>query len=152
MLRGIDPLIGPELLYTLASMGHADELVIVDRNFPAMSHHRRVHRLDGVDSVRAIEAVLSLMPLDTFIEHPLRCMQIPERPLGTNEVQRAALSVARSATGRELALTAVERNAFYSLTESAFAVLATGEDRPYGCFILTKGVLPEFGPYAPSMH
>ena len=147
MLRGIDPLIGPDLLYTLASMGHADQLVVVDRNFPAMSRNSRVHRLDGIDAVRAIRAVLSLMPLDDFVEHPLRCMEIPERPGEINQVQHEVLEEARRATGRSLELTAIERTEFYEITQAAYAVVATGEDRSFGCFILSKGVLPEIGPY-----
>ena len=146
MLRGIDPLLGPDLLHTLAAMGHGDELVVVDRNFPATSHNARVHRLDGVDAVRAVSAVLSLLPLDGFVDHPLRAMEIVGSPGEVNEVQRAVLAAATEASGRELSLLAVERHEFYRQARSAFAVLATGEDRPYGCFILTKGVLPEFVP------
>jgi L-fucose mutarotase len=146
MLKGIDPLVGPELLYTLASMGHGDEIVIVDRNFPALSMNSRVHRLDGVDGVRAATAVFSLLPLDSFIASPLECMEIVGRPGVVNDVQREVLAVASASAKREITMTALERGEFYRRTRSAYAVLATGEDRPFGCFIVTKGVLPDFTP------
>jgi L-fucose mutarotase len=146
VLRGIDPLLGPDLLHTLAAMGHGDELVVVDRNFPAQSHNARVHRLDGVDAVRAVSAVLSLLPLDGFVDHPLRTMAIVGSPGEMNDVQLEVLKAASEASALTLSLLAVERHDFYRQTRSAYAVVATGEDRPYGCFILTKGVLPEFVP------
>lgn len=146
MLRGIDPLIGPELLHTLASMGHGDELVIVDRNFPAMSMNSRVHRLDGMGVVEVAQAVFSLLPLDNFIPVPLECMEIVGRPGIVNEVQAEVQAVASNSAGREISMTALERFEFYRRTKAAFAVLVTGEERPFGCFIVTKGVLPEFTP------
>ena len=146
MLKGIDPLLGPELLYTLASMGHGDRIAIVDRNFPAMSTNARVHRLDGVSATAAAEAILTVLPVDGFVERPLACMEIVGRPGEVNEVQREVLELARAASGRALELDPIERFAFYRETASAYAVVATGEDRPYGCFLLQKGVVPDFVP------
>lgn len=146
MLKGIDPLLGPELLYTLASMGHGDRIAVVDRNFPAMSTGARVHRLDGVDARRAITAILTLLPLDGFVERPLACMETVGRPGEVNAVQAEVLEAARESSGRALELEGVERFAFYERTREAYAVVATGEDRPFGCFLLTKGVLPDFTP------
>ena len=146
MLRGIDPLIGPELLYTLASMGHGDELVIVDRNFPATSMNSRVHRLDGAGAVTVTQAVFSLLPIDSFIPIPLECMEIVGRPGVVNEIQAEVQAVASRSAGREISMSALERFEFYRRTRAAFAVLVTGEERPFGCFIVTKGVLPEFTP------
>lgn len=146
MLKGIDPLIGPELLYTLAGMGHGDQLAIVDRNFPAMSTNPRVHRLDGVDVASAMQAVLSLVPLDSFVPSPIECMEIIGRPGVINDVQEEVLLIASTSFGREIEMARLERSQFYARTSEASAVLVTGEGRPFGCFIITKGVLPDFLP------
>lgn len=146
MLKGIDPLIGPDLLHTLASMGHGDELVIVDRNYPAYSTSDRVLRLDGVRSDEAARAVLSLLPIDTFSPTPLARMLVVGDEGSTPDVQSAFLKLAQEAAGRELEWADLTREQFYDRARSAFAVLVTGEDRPYGCFIVSKGVLPEFAP------
>ena len=146
MLKGIDPLLSPELLYALAQMGHGDTIAIVDRNFPAHSLNERVIRLDGVDVVSVGRAVLGLLPLDTFIPEPVARMQVVGDPESRLPVQTQFLAAAAEAAGRALGVEALERHAFYARARAAFAVVATGEDRPYGCFILTKGVLPEFAP------
>ncbi|MFV0452169.1 MAG: RbsD/FucU family protein [Propioniciclava sp.] len=146
MLKGIDPLIGPELLHTLAAMGHGDRIAVVDRNFPAMSTNTRVHRMDGSNATDAIAAILTLLPLDSFVDHPVACMSIVGHPGEVNAVQTEVLQVASRATGRSLDLEGVERFAFYAQTREAYAVVATGEDRPFGCFLLSKGVLPDFTP------
>lgn len=146
MLKGIDPLLGPELLHTIAAMGHGDQIAVVDRNFPAASQNSRVHRLDGVNSTQAITAILTLFPLDSFVASPLACMEIVGRPGEVNEVQREVLAQARESAGREFEIEGVERFEFYARTREASAVVATGEDRPFGCFLLAKGVLPDFTP------
>jgi L-fucose mutarotase len=150
MLKGIDPLIGPDLLRTLAAMGHGDELLVVDRNYPAESSGRPVHRLDGVSATAALTAVLSLLPLDGFVEQAILRMA----PVGDHEriepVQAEALAVAESSAGRTLAMGSLTREEFYRRARTATAVVATGEDRPYGCFVLVKGVLPEFVPGSPN--
>jgi L-fucose mutarotase len=146
MLKGIDPLLGPELLHTIAAMGHGDRVAVVDRNFPAASQNARVHRMDGVSSTEAIRAILTLFPLDSFVPSPLSCMEIVGRPGEVNAVQAEVLGLARDAAGREFAIEGLERFSFYAQTREAFAVVATGEDRPFGCFLLTKGVVPDFTP------
>lgn len=146
MLKGIDPLLGPELLYTLASMGHGDRIAVVDRNFPAMSTNARVHRLDGVDATAAMAAILTVLPVDGFVERPLSCMEIVGRPGEVNEVQREVLELTGRAGGRELELEPIERFDFYRQAAEAYAIVATGEDRPYGCFLIRKGVVPDFAP------
>ena len=148
MLKGIDPLIGPDLLRTLAAMGHGDELFVVDRNYPAEAAGRPVHRLDGVSATTALTAVLSLLPLDGFVAEPLLRMA-PVGDAGRIEpVQAEALAIAERAAGRPISMAALERAEFYARARSAFAVVATGEERPYGCFVVIKGVLPEFVPGA----
>jgi L-fucose mutarotase len=141
MLKGIDPLISPDLVYVLASMGHGDELAIVDANFPAATMGRRVVRLDGVDSKQALSAVLSLLPLDDFVEFPLAVMQVVGSPETTPETVRDFERVVRATQDSETKIDRIERNAFYERAKGAFAVLATGEKRLYGCILVKKGVI-----------
>ena len=141
MLKGIDPVLTPELLHVLASMGHGDELVLVDRNFPAVSVGRRVVRLDGCDLPRAARAILSLFPVDTFVERPVAAMQMVDTPDVVPDVQQDVFALVDAAEGREVGVERVERFAFYERAKRAFAVVTTTEDRPYGCVALTKGVV-----------
>ena len=141
MLKGIDPVLTPELLHVLASMGHGDELVLVDRNFPAVSVGRRVVRLDGCDLPRAARAILSLFPVDTFVERPVAAMQMVDTPDVVPDVQQDVFALVDAAEGREVGVERVERFAFYERAKRAFAVVTTTEDRPYGCVVLTKGVV-----------
>ncbi|TPE50943.1 RbsD/FucU family protein [Amaricoccus solimangrovi] len=142
MLKGIDPLIGPDLLRALAAMGHGDEIAIVDANFPAASVARESvlgHplRID-CDAVRAVRAVLSLLPLDTFEPDPALTMQVVGRPEEIPEVVREAAPLFEA---EGVATAALERFAFYARAKRSFAVLATAETRIYANFILRKGVV-----------
>jgi L-fucose mutarotase len=141
MLKGLDPLLSPDLLHVLAQMGHGDEIALVDRNFPAASVAQRLVRLDGCDLPAAARAVLSVLPLDTFVERPIAAMQVVDSPGVVPEVQQQVFSLARSVEQRELGIERVERFAFYERARRAFAVVATSEARPYGCVLLTKGVI-----------
>lgn len=142
MLKGIDPLLHAELLHALAAMGHGDELAVVDRNFPAASTSRRLIRCDGiVDTRRLLDAVLSVLPLDPFVAEPLLRMEVVGEPGTITEVQREAHAAAEAAEGRTVAMGALERHAFYARAREAFATIATGEERPYACFLLVKGVV-----------
>ncbi len=141
MLKGIDPLLGPELLHALAAMGHGDEIAIVDANFPAAAVARRLIRLDGSDAPRALAAVLSVLPLDTFIKSPVAVMQVVGAAKRVPPPVREFQPIVDRAMGRRLRLAALERFAFYERVRGAFAVLATGERRFYGNIILTKGVI-----------
>ena len=140
MLKGLDPLLSPDLLHILAGMGHGDELAVVDANFPAVALARRLVRLDGIEAPQALEAVLSVLPLDDFVAAPLAVMQDPNAKEDP-PVIAAFRQAARAAEGREVAIEAVERFAFYERTRGAFAVLATGERRLYGNIIAKKGVV-----------
>jgi L-fucose mutarotase len=146
VLKGLDPLLTPELLYALAQMGHGDTIALVDRNFPAYSVNDRVIRLDGTDVVSAGRAVLGVLPLDTFVPAPIARMEVVGDAGIEPPVQTEFLAAARQSAGHGVAVESLERHAFYSRARAAFAVVITGEDRPYGCFLLTKGVLPEFSP------
>jgi len=141
VLKGIDPLLSPELLHALAAMGHGDEIVLVDCHFPAVSTARRLIRLDGVDLPAAARAVLSVMPIDDFIAEPVAAMQTVGAPDVVPEVQQEVFDAVREIEGREAGVERVERFAFYERAREAFAIVATGENRPYGCVIFSKGIV-----------
>jgi L-fucose mutarotase len=141
MLKGLDPLLTPELLHALAAMGHGDELALVDRNYPATSTSQRLIRLDGADTAAAARAILGLLPLDTFVPEPLLRMEVVGSPGEITPVQRDVAAIAAELEGREVAMAGVERFAFYERSRRAFATVITGEDAPYACFLLVKGVI-----------
>ncbi|MBE6483603.1 MAG: fucose-binding protein [Actinomycetaceae bacterium] len=141
MLKNIDPRLHPDLLYVLARMGHGDQLAVVDRNFPAESLGREVVRLDGLDIPSALEAVLTVFPIDTFIDQPVAVMLDVQAPDVRPNVQAKALAQIEAVEQRPIGVEGLERFEFYRRTKSCYAVLTTTEDRPYGCFILTKGVV-----------
>ena len=142
MLKGIDPLLNADLLYALAAMGHGDEIAVVDANFPAESTAQRLTRLDGVPATRAMEAILSVMPLDQFVDKPAALMAVvgddPEEP----PVFAEFCAVVEKVEGKPIDFEILERFAFYERARQAFAVVATGERRLYGNVILKKGVIP----------
>jgi L-fucose mutarotase len=147
MLRNLDPLLTPELLYVLAAMGHGDEIVVCDANFPAESvalhtAHGSVVRLPGADAPAAVRAILSLLPLDTFVETPAFRMEVVGAPEELTDVQVEVQAEVDRAAGRGLPLGSLERFAFYEAAAKAYAVVATGERRFYGCFVFKKGVVP----------
>jgi L-fucose mutarotase len=141
MLKGIDALLGPELLMALASMGHGDELAVVDRNFPAVSVARRLVRLDGVSLSEAATAIFSVFPIDTFVDQPLVRMEVVGEPSQVTAVQQEFLDIAQRAEGRDLQMGSLERFDFYRRAADAFAIVATGEPRGYGNFVISKGGL-----------
>jgi L-fucose mutarotase len=141
MLKGIDPLLGPELLMALASMGHGDELAVVDRNFPAGSVARRLIRLDAVSLNAAASAIFSVFPVDTFVDKPLVRMEVVGNPTQVTAVQQEFLDIAQRAEGRDLQMGSLERFDFYRRAADAFAIVATGERRGYGNFLISKGGL-----------
>ena len=141
MLKHLDKLLGPDLLHALAAMGHGDEIAIVDANFPAASNARRLIRLDGADAPRTLAAVLSLLPLDDFVEAPLATMAVVGDPGMVPEVVELFVALARQSEDREIAAEALEREAFYERARAAFAIVQTGETRLYGNLLLRKGVV-----------
>jgi L-fucose mutarotase len=142
MLRGIDPILSPELLKILRAMGHGDEIVIADANFPAESMASRLVRLDGLDAPRVVRAVLGVMPLDSFVNDPALSMAVvgdsSEMPPVVGLFQEAIDEVADNPAR----IRPLERFAFYERARGAFAIVQTGERRLYGNLILKKGVLP----------
>jgi L-fucose mutarotase len=143
MLKGVDPVLGPDLLHLLAAMGHGDELAIVDRNFPAASHAQRLIRLDGVDLITACVAIGSLLPVDTFVDVPLLRMEVVGDADTVTPVQAEAHAAWQLADSREFPMGSLSRHAFYGRTRDCFGVVQTSERRPYGCLIVTKGVITD---------
>jgi len=141
MLKGIDPLLGGELLNVLDTMGHADQLALVDRNFPAAASGRPVIRLGEVGVVRALTAILSVFPLDNFIERPLERMEVEDDASIVTENQRRVLELASRENGAPLEYGIIPRLDFYTRVRSVAVVIHTLEPQPWGCFILQKGVV-----------
>lgn len=146
MLKGIDPLLSPELLYTLAAMGHGDDIALVDGNHPAetvaaSTTSGQLIRLPGVAIEEAARAILSVMPLDTFVEDPVRRMEVVGDPHTLPEAQLAVQREINLAADSEIAIHSLERFDFYKAAKSAFAVVQVGDYRPYGCFLFKMGVI-----------
>lgn len=147
MLKNIDPLLNAEVLYALRAMGHGDELVISDTNFPSDSVaqetvHGELLRIDAVSAARAAEAILSLMPLDGFVEQPVLRMEVVDAPEQIPPVQAEVQAAIDAAEEHPRPMGSVERHAFYARAKQAYCVITTGERRFYGCFIFKKGVIP----------
>jgi L-fucose mutarotase len=141
MLKGLDPLLNPDLLHALRAMGHGDELVIADANFPATAVARRLIRIDGCDGPALARAVLSVMPLDDFADAACFRMQVVDDAASVPEVCRIYERLIGDAAGARFQLAGLERFAFYDRARSAFAVAQTAETRLYGNLILKKGVI-----------
>lgn len=147
MLKGISPLLNADVLYALKSMGHGDYLILSDLNFPSDSvaqqtTHGVLLRMENTTSAQAVEAILSLMPLDSFIDNAAQRMEVVGAPDEIPDVQKEVQAVIDAAEGKHWPLVGVERYEFYDVAKRAYCVIQTGERRFYGCFILTKGVIP----------
>lgn len=147
MLKGMDPRLNAEVLYALAAMGHGDTVVITDTNFPAdaIAQHSQVGsllRIGNVTAGQAVEAVLSVLPLDTFVDDFAARMEIVGEPNTVPPVQSEVQAAIDTAEGEPRPMVSIERFAFYDAAKEAYAVIQTGERRFYGCFILRKGVIP----------
>jgi L-fucose mutarotase len=147
MLKNIDPLLTPELLCVLAAMGHGDELAVTDANFPADSVARRtcygrVVSLAGASMPEAVGAILSVLPLDDFVEAPVRRMAVDVTPDELPEVQQEVQAVIDGASGRHWPMGVLERFAFYEAARDSYAVVLTGERRFFGNVLIKKGALP----------
>jgi L-fucose mutarotase len=150
MLKSINPLLNADVLYALRGMGHGDRLVVCDTNFPADSIARqtvlgRLLRIDNVSAAKAVEAILSVLPLDTFVDDAAVRMEIVGQPQEVPPVQREVQTAIDRAEGRSWPLVGVERHAFYEKAKTAYCVIATGERRFYGCFLFSKGVIAPDG-------
>jgi L-fucose mutarotase len=142
MLKGIPAIISPELLKILDEMGHGDDLVIGDSNFPAASNAKRLVRADGHGVPELLDAILSLFPLDTFVEKPVSLMQVVKGDPTVPEIQERIRQVVRKHDPRgDQAVTSIERFEFYERARQAYAIVATTEPAAYGCLIIKKGVI-----------
>jgi L-fucose mutarotase len=141
MLKGLDPLLTPELIRALRAMGHGDEIAIVDANFPAESLGPPVVRLAGASATAVLDAVLSVLPLDDFVDEAAWCMEV----VGDPTAEQPIFAEFRSSLGRYeregFPLGRLERHAFYARSRTCFTVVATGERRLYGNILLKKGVV-----------
>ena len=147
MLKGIDNRLNAEVLATLRAMGHGDVLIVADTNFPSDSVARatvtgRLLRMENLSSAQAVRAILSVLPLDTFVDDFAGRMEVVDKPEEVPPVQVEVQAEIDRAEGRFRPLPGIERFAFYDMARQAFAVIQTGERRFYGCFMLRKGVIP----------
>src|ERR1700716_3815092 len=145
MLKNISSVISPDLLWLLASMGHGDDLVLVDRNFPAIQVAKqtstgRLIEFPGLNIPQATRAILSLMPLDHSVEEPVTRMRVVDDPDTLLEMQREVIEIAREAEGREVKMGALERFAFYEAASKGAAVVRTSEFRPSVVFFFKLAV------------
>lgn len=141
MLKGISPLISPELLFVLSRMGHGDEIVLADAHFPAESCNQRVLRADGLRIAELLRAIAPLFPLDEYAEAPLVMMDAVAGDVLNPEVERSYRQSLGEPSVGELKIARLERYAFYDRSRTAFAVVQTGETAQYGNIILKKGIV-----------
>ncbi len=146
MLKGLDNRLNADVLYALRAMGHGDTLVISDTNFPADSIAREtvlgsLLRMENLTCAQAVEAVLSVLPLDTFVDDFAGRMEVVGDPARIEPVQAEVQVAIDAAEGRPRPMISIERFDFYDRAKQAYAVIQTGERRFYGCFILRKGVI-----------
>jgi L-fucose mutarotase len=147
MLKGISPLLNADVLYAIRAMGHGDDLIIADTNFPADSIARQTRlgkllKIDNVTAGEAAAAILSLYPLDTFVDDSAARMEIVGNPNEIPPVQQEVQKAVDKAEGKPWPMIGVERYAFYERAKQAYCVIQTGERRFYGCFAFRKGVVP----------
>lgn len=147
MLKGIDPRLNAEVLGCLRAMGHGDVLILADTNFPSDSVARatvtgKLLRMDNLTSAQAAQAILSVMPLDTFVPDFAGRMEMVGAPAEIPPVQAEVQAEIDASEGSPRPMISIERFAFYDMARQAYAVIQTGERRFYGCFMLRKGVVP----------
>lgn len=141
MLKGVHPLLVPDLLHALAAMGHGDEVAIVDANFPAASVGRRVIELRGVSSPDVLDAVLTVFPVDTCVVPAALTMQVVDDPVAVPEPVAAFAATMSDHGLADCEVGQLERQAFYDRARNAFVLVRTGELRAYGNILLVKGVV-----------
>ncbi len=145
MLININPVLSPELLFHLRSMGHGEKLILADANFPANSNNKKVIRLDGVNIKDAATAILSVFPLDSFIESqggsPALRMEVDNKPDELTEAHKEFIEVVKKVSGENWKVGSISRQNFYQEAKKSYCIVTTTDTRPFGCFILTKGVI-----------
>jgi len=147
MLKNINPHLNAELLYILQSMGHGDELVITDCNFPSHSTAKKTVTgklvfMDGVDIPILAKAILSVFPLDSFVPIPVHCMEVVGNPTEKADCHNDMRNILDENSDRHWEMGFIERHAFYKRANNSYAVVCAGAEwRPYGCFLFTKGII-----------
>jgi L-fucose mutarotase len=143
MLKGIPKIISPELIRILMEMGHGDELVIADGNFPAEAIAQRIVRADGHNIPELLDAILKFFPLDPYVKHPVALMQVVPGDTVQTPIWDEYRAIVKKYDPKGADFENVERFAFYERAKQAYAVLATGESALYANIILKKGVVVE---------
>ena len=145
MLININPVLSPELLFHLRSMGHGEILILADANFPANTSNDKVIRLDGVGIKEAASAILSVFPLDSFVVSqggsPVLRMEVDDKPDELTETHKEFIEVVKKVSGENWNVGSISRQNFYKESKKAYCIVTTNDARPFGCFILTKGVI-----------
>jgi len=141
MLKLISPAISPELMAILMQMGHGDEIVLADANFPADSHAQRIVRADGISLETLLPAILKFLPIDTFVPEQALVMQPVDKGAPEPEIWAMFRQALQVAEGRDVPLTSIERFAFYDRAREAYAIVSTGSRAFYSNIILKKGVV-----------
>ena len=142
MLKGISPLVSPELLAVLARMGHGDEIILADAHFPGETFNGRVLRADGLRIPELLADILPLFELDAYVPHPLAMMAAVPSDTLDPKVEESYLKSIYITNPDAASIERIDRFAFYERTKSAFAVVMTGETAKYGNILLKKGVTP----------
>ena len=145
MLININPILSPELLFHLRSMGHGEKIILADANFPANTSNDRVIRLDGVGIKEAASAILSVLPLDSFTVSqggsPALRMEVDDKPEELTETHNEFIEAVKKVSGENWKVGSISRQDFYKEAKKAYCIVTTTDARPFGCFILTKGVI-----------
>ena len=145
MLININPVLSPEILFHLRTMGHGEKLILVDANFPSSTTNERVLRLDGVGIKDAASAILSVFPLDSFIVSqggsPVLRMEVDDKPDELTETHKEFIEAVKNFSGENWKVGSISRQNFYKEAKNAYCIVTTTDARPFGCFILTKGVI-----------
>jgi len=143
MLNGIPAILSPELLKILMEMGHGDELVIADGNFPAASLARRLVRSDGNSATRLLEAILKFFPLDPYVDHPVALMEVVPGDTYKPAIWEKYKKIIQRTSNKNKSVETIERFEFYERAKTAYAVIATSETALYANILLKKGVVKE---------
>ena len=149
MLININPILSPELLFILRSMGHGDKLILADANFPANTMNKRIIRLDGVNISDAAKAILSVFPLDSFLvsqgKAAVSRMEVDEKPQELLDSHKEFINIVKQVSGSNWNVGSIERQSFYEEAKKSYAIVTTTDARPFSCFVMTKGVIKPDG-------
>ena len=141
MLKGIPRALSPELMYVLMKMGHGDELVLADGNYPSDSNAQRIVRADGLDACTVLEAIMQFLPIDTFVDDPALVMRPVDIDTPEPSIWNDFRSLLEAGEGRSIELNLIDRFEFYERSRAAYAIVATSETALYANIILKKGVV-----------